>query len=104
LEDWLQAGLPMESLTETLQKNYFQKAMGCTTGGINTLKDLIPLSLTRQREHLKGELAGKKIVAVFDGTTRVGETLAVVLGFVSGHKLHLRSIVHPYIDTFVNCN
>ena len=40
--------------------------------------DMVPFVLNEERTHLRSELQGKYLGAVFDGTTRLGEVLAIV--------------------------
>ena len=46
------------------------------------LADCIPLLLKQEKETLKNEIAGVPVSVVFDGTTREGEALAIVVRFV----------------------
>ena len=45
--------------------------------------DLIPLILAEERKRIKAKLEGKNVSMIFDGTSRLGEALAVILCFVS---------------------
>ena len=47
------------------------------------LFDLIPLILAKEPKRIKAELEGKNVSVIFDGTSRLGEVLAVILRFVS---------------------
>ena len=50
----------------------------------DTLSDLIPFVCMQEHCTIKGEIEGKHIIVVtFDGTTRLSETLAIVLYFVT---------------------
>ena len=40
--------------------------------------DMVPFVLNEECTHLRSELQGKYLGAVFDGTTRLGEVLAIV--------------------------
>ena len=44
--------------------------------------DLVPLILKEEEVCLKQELKGKQVGAIFDGTTRLGEAMAIILRFV----------------------
>ena len=44
----------------------------------------MPFVLQEERDRLREELAGKFLSVLFDGTTRLGEVLAVVERFISG--------------------
>ena len=43
------------------------------------MSDLIPLLVSQEPADIKGELSGRSISVVFDGTTRLGEAMAVVV-------------------------
>lgn len=45
--------------------------------------DTIPLVLSGERKKLKSEVRGKDVSLIFDGTSRLGEALAIILRFVS---------------------
>ena len=43
----------------------------------------IPFILSEEESHVHSQIAGKKVSVVYDGTTRLGEALAIILRFVS---------------------
>ena len=45
--------------------------------------NLVPFILKEEEDCLKQELQGKQVGVIFDGTTRLGEALAIILHFVS---------------------
>ena len=47
------------------------------------MSDLIPFVLKQEQACLRKEIKGKHVAIIFDGTTRLGEVLAVVLRFVT---------------------
>jgi len=47
------------------------------------MSDLIPCVLKQQQASVKEEIEGKYVAVIFDGTTRLGEALAVVLRFIN---------------------
>ena len=44
--------------------------------------DLIPFIITQEKADIKAEIVGKPVSVVFDGTTRLGEAMAIVIRFV----------------------
>jgi len=46
------------------------------------MSDLIPLLLSQEQADITGELSGRPISVVFDGTTRLGEAMAVVIRYI----------------------
>ena len=47
------------------------------------MSDLIPFVLRQEQAKIKEEIEGKHVAVIFDGTTYLGEVLAIVLRFVS---------------------
>ena len=47
------------------------------------MSDLIPLVLRQEKSKIQGELSGQDVSVIFDGTSRLGEALAIVLRFVA---------------------
>ena len=46
------------------------------------MSDLIPLLVSKEQDDIKGELSGRPISVVFDGTRYLGEAMAVVVRFI----------------------
>jgi len=47
------------------------------------MSDLIPFIRAQEHSTIKGEVEGKQVAVIFDGTTRLGEALAILLRFVT---------------------
>ena len=94
LSDWLTAGLPLESMTDSLRRR-LEAGMGCNTGGISTLLELVPMLLNFEIGELAKFFIGGDLVTIFDAATKVAETLAIILGRVKAHKLRIR--YHAYL-------
>ena len=45
--------------------------------------DLVPFVLNQERARVRNEIEGKFVSVIFDGTSRLGEVLAVVLRFTN---------------------
>lgn len=79
LMSFLRAGVPLNKIL------HFQPILeehAYSLGGRRALSDVITFVLQNEREQLKQEIEGRDISIVFDGTTRMGEAMAVVLRFV----------------------
>ena len=61
---------------DILEENYLRLA------GRKPMSDLIPFILKEERSRIQSEIDGKPLSIVFDGTTRLGEALAVIFCFV----------------------
>ena len=44
--------------------------------------DHIPFIITQEKADIKAEIVGKPVSVVFDGTTKLGEAMAIVIRFV----------------------
>ena len=49
--------------------------------------DLIPFVQSEEQHRIRAELQGKRISVIFDGTTRLGEALVIVVRFVDGFMI-----------------
>lgn len=48
------------------------------------MRQLIPfLKKEGEKKKIKGEISGTNVAVIFDGTTRLGEALAIVIRFVT---------------------
>ena len=54
--------------------------------------DLIPFIQSEEQQQIKTELEGKKVSVIFDGTTRLGEALVIVLRFIDGFVIKQRLV------------
>ena len=46
------------------------------------MSDLIPFAHQEKQRRVKAEIQGQKVSVIFDGTNRIGETMAIILRFV----------------------
>lgn len=47
------------------------------------MRQLIPLIRKEEKERIKSEISASNVAVIFDGTTRLGEALAIVLRHVT---------------------
>ena len=76
VEACLYAGIPMEKidhLRELLERG------GTALTDSHNLKALVPKIETFELERLRKELVGQRVCVIYDGTTRLGECIAVLL-------------------------
>ena len=79
LSTFLKAGVPINKIAafrDILEENSLRLA------GRKPMSDLIPFVLHTEKKQIKSELANKPISVVFDGTTRLGEALALIVRYV----------------------
>ena len=77
---FLRAGVPLSKLTsfrELLEENGFRLS------DRRHMSDVIPFIASQEQAKIKGELCGKDISVIFDGTTRMGEAMGIVVRYVS---------------------
>lgn len=49
--------------------------------------DLIPFVLSDETKQIKAEINGKDVSIIFDGTTQLGEALAIIVRYVCEWKI-----------------
>ena len=84
VEQFLQAGIPLAKI---------DKLRGLLEEGVlrlshsSHLADYIPFILQSEKQAIRKELEGKEVSVVFDGTSRLGEALAIVVRYCCGWKI-----------------
>ena len=79
LKSFLRAAVPLaklESFRDLLEENMYRLS------DHRHMSDLVPLIVAQEQTEIKKELSGRPVSVVFDGTTRLGGAMAVVLRFV----------------------
>ena len=77
---FLKAGVPlnkMESFRDLLEENAFRLT------DRHHMHDYVPFILKEEESRIHSEIDGQQLSVIFDGTSCLGEALAVVLHFVS---------------------
>ena len=91
LSTFLKAGVPINKIDEfrDLLEEYAFRLIGR-----RPMSDLIPFILDEEKKQIKTEVAGLPVAVIFDGTSRLGEALAIILRFVdrSSLKIHRRLV------------
>ena len=88
---FLKSGVPINKIDDfrdLLEEYAFRLA------GRKPMSDLIPFILSEEKKQLKAEIDGLPVALIFDGTSRLGEALAIILRFVdrSSLKIHQRLV------------
>ena len=76
---FLRAGVPVSKI------DVFRPLLedtGYCLAGWQTMSDLIPFIHQEEIKRIKKEIEGKKVSVIFDGTTRLGEAMAIIIRFV----------------------
>ena len=80
MKTFLKAGVPLQKLDDFRE---LLEEGGYRLTSVPNMRQLIPFVRKEEEEIIKGELAGHNISVIFDGTTRLGEALAIVVKFVT---------------------
>ncbi len=86
---FLKAGIPLNKIDvfrDILEQN------GQRLAGRRSLSDLIPFIRQEEIALIKEELQGKKVSVIFDGTTRLGEAMAIILRYVTDWQIQQRLV------------
>ena len=79
MSTFLKAGVPLNKLD--IFRDLFEE-YGYRLAGRRPMSDLIPLILSKEKKRIKEEISGKDVSVIFDGTSRLGEAVVVVLRFI----------------------
>ena len=80
IQSFLTAGIPLSKIDYL--RSFLEK-YGHRLTSQSHLRELIPSVLQKEKETLKSELSKAKVVStIFDGSTRLGEALAIIVRFV----------------------
>ena len=77
---FLRAAVPLSKV------DYFRELLednGPRLAGRRSLSDLVPFVRDQEEKRILKEIEGKKGCVIFDGTTRMGETMAIIVRFMS---------------------
>ena len=80
VQTFLKAGVPLNKVDifrDLLEEN------GTRLAGRRSLSDLVSFICEQEVAQILQEIAGRKVSVIFDGTTRLGEALVIVLRFVT---------------------
>ena len=84
------AGMPLskiESFRSILEENSFRLT------DRRSMHDYVPFVLKEEENRIRSEISGRKLSVIFDGTSRLGEALAIVLRFISDDwRVHHRIV------------
>lgn len=84
LKTFLCAAVPLsklETFRDLLEENMFRLT------DRRHMSDLVPFVVAQEQADMKAEITGKPVSVVFDGTTRLGEAMAIVIRFIDNSFL-----------------
>lgn len=85
---FLRAAVPLNKVQ--FFRNLLEENAYCLTDR-HYMSDLIPFTLQQEQQKIQNEISGRDVSVIFDGTTCQGETLAILLRFIS---LNLLAMVY----------
>ena len=88
---FMKSGIPLSKLECPDLRNLLEEN-GYRLTDPRHMLNLVTFVLNQQRTHIQSELQGKYLSVVFDGTTRLGEVLAVVVRFINDWKVEQRLV------------
>lgn len=88
---FLKAGVPLSKI-ELFRDLLEETAFRLTDRRF--MMDLIPFILKEEEATIKNEITGKDLGVIFDGTTRYGEAMVILLRFVSDSWTLEQRLVH----------
>ena len=96
----MEAGIPLSKLDcpglrELLEENSFRLTDS------RHMVDMIPFVLQEQHTWVRNEIQGKDVSLIFDGTTRLGEVLVVILHFLDGWTVKQRLVSVNFLQKSV---
>ena len=86
---FLKAGVPLVNID---QHRGLLEEHAYSLSDRRRMSDLIPFIQSEELQEIKAELQGKKVSIIFDGTTRLGEALVVILRFIDGFVIKQRLV------------
>ena len=89
VEHFLRAGIPLAKVDDLRS---LQEEVALRLTHSSHLADYIPLSLREEKKQIRSEVDHQDVSIIFDGTTRLGEALAIVLRFFSEWKIQERLV------------
>jgi len=97
----MQVGIPLSKLDcpglrELLEENGFRLTDS------RHMMDIIPFLLQEELTRVRGEIQGKHVAVVFDGTTRLGEVLVLIVRFLDEWTVEQRLVSVQFMQKSLN--
>ena len=85
----MRAGIPLNKMV-CFREIFEENALRLTDR--SHMANLIPFIVEQEKQKLKKEVLGKDVSVCFDGTTRLGEALVIIVRFLENWKLRQRLV------------
>ena len=96
LRSFLRAAIPLSKL-DAFRDLLEENALRLTDR--HHMSDLIPVLYSQEQDDIKSEISNRSISIIFDGTTRLGEALAIVVRFVDDSFIIQQRLITQYGST-----
>ena len=97
----MRAGIPLWKLECSDLRNLLEQN-GYRLTDPRHLLDMVPFILREERTSTRSEIKGKYLSVVFDGTSRLGEVLAVVVRFISNWNIEQLLVRLEFLQKSLN--
>ena len=94
LKTFMRAGVPISKL-EYFRDLLEEKAMRLTER--SHMLDFVPFVLEEEKSLIKEEIKNKDLSIIYDGTTRLGEVLAIVVRYIDGWNINQRLVCLQFL-------
>ena len=98
---FMKCGIPLAKL-DCSDLRCLLEENGYRLADSRSLMDMIPFVLSEERAQIRSELSGKCLSVIFDGTTRLGEVLAIVVRFADGWAVKQCLVRLEFLQKSVN--
>ena len=94
IKTFMRAGVPISKL-EYFRDLPKENALRLTER--SHMLDLVPFVLGEEKSLIKEEIKNKDMSIIYDGTTRLGEVLAIVIRYIDGWNIHQRLVCLQFL-------
>ena len=98
---FMKSGIPLEKLECPEMRSLLEQNAFKLTDKRHMI-ELVPFVLDQERKRIQEEVKGKCISVIFDGTTRLGEVLAVVVRFVDDRSVKQCLVCLDFLQKSMN--
>ena len=101
ITEFMRSGIPLWKLECSDLRNLLEQN-GYRLTDPRHLLDVVPFIRREERATFQSEIQGKHLSVVFDGTSRLGEVLAVVIRFISDWNIEQRLVRLEFLQKSLN--
>ena len=98
---FMEAGIPLSKLDCPTLRELLEESQFHLTDSSHMM-DLVPFILQEEYSCTMGEVLGKCVSVIFDGTGRLGEVLVVVLRYIQDWEVKQRLVCADFLQKSLN--